>query len=285
MVSVSGNPPPISPSRPRRARRSACRISGGRRKSSCFLPHGQLTRSAPPKPVRSGTATRRSGDAGAEVIGISADSEGSHRRFADRLPPAVPSPQRLLRGGAGAVRRPEDVRAGPGPGWTYLIDREGIVRASSPRSSSPPGTSPRRFPPPSALRRLREAGVTPPRLPDGRSALRIRSFPASGVGRIILCRAGLDHRPAAALAAAAFFSTSARRGTPDVGEGRIEAQGLGLVGDRAVDLAAGFVDYGAEAVDRGLSGACRTAASASAIAAPRSPFRNRTRPRPSRLGQ
>ncbi len=66
-------------------------------------------------------------EAGAEVIGISSDSEGSHRRFAERLH----LPFRLLSDPKGVVRAKYDVPRTLGllPGRvTYVIDREGIVR-------------------------------------------------------------------------------------------------------------------------------------------------------------
>jgi len=65
--------------------------------------------------------------AGAEVIGISADSADSHRRFAARFR----LPFRLLSDGDGAVRARYGVPRTLGllPGRvTYLIDREGVVR-------------------------------------------------------------------------------------------------------------------------------------------------------------
>ncbi len=66
-------------------------------------------------------------DAGAEVIGVSSDSEESHRRFAEkhRLPFI------LLSDGNGAVRKRYGVPATFGllPGRvTYVIDKQGIVR-------------------------------------------------------------------------------------------------------------------------------------------------------------
>jgi thioredoxin-dependent peroxiredoxin len=66
-------------------------------------------------------------DAGVEVIGISSDSEASHRRFAKRLH----LPFRLLSDADGSVRALYDVPRTLGllPGRvTYVIDREGIVR-------------------------------------------------------------------------------------------------------------------------------------------------------------
>jgi peroxiredoxin Q/BCP len=66
-------------------------------------------------------------DAGAEVIGISADSEESHRGFSERLR----LPFRLLSDRDGSVRAlfgvPKTLGLIPGR-VTYLIDREGIVR-------------------------------------------------------------------------------------------------------------------------------------------------------------
>jgi peroxiredoxin Q/BCP len=64
-------------------------------------------------------------DAGAEVIGISADDAGSHQRFAQhhRLP------MLLLSDGDGQVRRLYGVSRGLFPGRvTFLIDKAGIVR-------------------------------------------------------------------------------------------------------------------------------------------------------------
>jgi peroxiredoxin Q/BCP len=66
-------------------------------------------------------------DAGAEVIGISADDGDSHRRFADRHH----LPMLLLSDPAGEVRSRYGVRTTLGilPGRvTFLIDRQGIVR-------------------------------------------------------------------------------------------------------------------------------------------------------------
>jgi peroxiredoxin Q/BCP len=66
-------------------------------------------------------------DAGAEVIGISADSEESHRSFADRLR----LPFRLLSDRDGSVRARYGVPRTLGlilGRVTYLIDREGIIR-------------------------------------------------------------------------------------------------------------------------------------------------------------
>ena len=66
-------------------------------------------------------------EAGAEVIGISADSADSHRRFIDRFR----LPFRLLADTDGAVRSrygvPRTLGLFPGR-VTYLIDRDGIVR-------------------------------------------------------------------------------------------------------------------------------------------------------------
>ncbi len=66
-------------------------------------------------------------DAGAEVIGISSDSERSHRAFADkhRLPFV------LLSDRGGKVRQAYGVPAALGmlPGRvTYVIDKEGVIR-------------------------------------------------------------------------------------------------------------------------------------------------------------
>lgn len=66
-------------------------------------------------------------EAGAEVIGISADDGDSHRRFADRHG----LPMLLLSDPAGEVRARYGVRTALGifPGRvTFLIDRQGIVR-------------------------------------------------------------------------------------------------------------------------------------------------------------
>ena len=66
-------------------------------------------------------------DAGAEVLGISADSETSHRLFASRcnLPyPLLSDPRGEVRARYGVART-----LGLFPGRvTYLIDRQGIVR-------------------------------------------------------------------------------------------------------------------------------------------------------------
>jgi peroxiredoxin Q/BCP len=66
-------------------------------------------------------------DAGAEVIGISSDSEGSHQSFARRwkLPYLLLSdPNGEVRGRYGVTRT-----LGVFPGRvTYLIDRDGFVR-------------------------------------------------------------------------------------------------------------------------------------------------------------
>jgi peroxiredoxin Q/BCP len=66
-------------------------------------------------------------DAGAEVIGVSADSPESHRRFAERLR----LPFRLLSDAGGSVRSRYGVSRTFGliPGRvTFLIDQQGIVR-------------------------------------------------------------------------------------------------------------------------------------------------------------
>jgi peroxiredoxin Q/BCP len=66
-------------------------------------------------------------EAGAEVIGVSADSADSHRRFAGRLQ----LPYTLLSDRGGAVRALYGVprTAGLFPGrTTFVIDRAGIVR-------------------------------------------------------------------------------------------------------------------------------------------------------------
>lgn len=66
-------------------------------------------------------------EAGAEVIGISADSVGSHRGFADRH--RLPFP--ILSDPGGAVRAaygvPKTLGLIPGR-TTYVIDRRGVVR-------------------------------------------------------------------------------------------------------------------------------------------------------------
>jgi len=66
-------------------------------------------------------------DAGAEVVGVSSDSTGSHIRFASRYK----LPFILLSDRAGEVRRrygvPNTMGNMPGRA-TYVIDREGIVR-------------------------------------------------------------------------------------------------------------------------------------------------------------
>ncbi|MFI5274060.1 MAG: peroxiredoxin [Ktedonobacterales bacterium] len=66
-------------------------------------------------------------EAGAEVIGISADSEASHHAFAERHH----LPFTLLSDPHGAVRKRYGVRAllGVMPGRvTFIIDRDGIIR-------------------------------------------------------------------------------------------------------------------------------------------------------------
>lgn len=66
-------------------------------------------------------------EAGAEVIGISSDSQSSHQRFAGRL--KLPFP--LLSDAKGEVRARYGVARTLGilPGRvTYLIDRDGIIR-------------------------------------------------------------------------------------------------------------------------------------------------------------
>lgn len=65
--------------------------------------------------------------AGAEVIGISSDSEGSHAQFASRFQ----LPFVLLSDAGGKVRRLYEVPATFGllPGRvTYVIDKEGVIR-------------------------------------------------------------------------------------------------------------------------------------------------------------
>jgi thioredoxin-dependent peroxiredoxin len=66
-------------------------------------------------------------DAGAEVIGVSADTPDSHRRFAERNR----LPFRLLTDSGGVVRSlygvPKTLGLLPGR-TTYLIDKQGIVR-------------------------------------------------------------------------------------------------------------------------------------------------------------
>jgi peroxiredoxin Q/BCP len=66
-------------------------------------------------------------DAGAEVIGVSSDSEASHQKFADKFK----LPFTLVADGGGAVRKRYGVPATLGllPGRvTFVIDRDGIVR-------------------------------------------------------------------------------------------------------------------------------------------------------------
>jgi peroxiredoxin Q/BCP len=66
-------------------------------------------------------------EAGAEVIGVSADSEASHRKFSDRNR----LPYRLLSDADGSLRTlygvPKTLGFIPGR-VTYLIDKQGIVR-------------------------------------------------------------------------------------------------------------------------------------------------------------
>ena len=87
-------------------------------------------------------------EAGAEVIGISADSADSHRRFIDRFR----LPFRLLADTDGAVRSrygvPRTLGLFPGR-VTYLIGRDGIVRhifssQIQPRRHVPEAPHPRR---------------------------------------------------------------------------------------------------------------------------------------------
>jgi peroxiredoxin Q/BCP len=66
-------------------------------------------------------------DAGAEVIGVSSDSEASHRKFADKHE----LPFVLLSDRGGAVRKKYGVPATLGllPGRvTFVIDKQGVVR-------------------------------------------------------------------------------------------------------------------------------------------------------------
>jgi peroxiredoxin Q/BCP len=66
-------------------------------------------------------------DAGAEVIGVSSDSEASHQKFADKFK----LPFRLVADGGGSVRKRYGVPATLGllPGRvTFVIDRDGVVR-------------------------------------------------------------------------------------------------------------------------------------------------------------
>jgi peroxiredoxin Q/BCP len=66
-------------------------------------------------------------DAGAEVIGVSSDSEASHRKFADKFK----LPFTLVADTDGAVRKRYGVPATLGllPGRvTFVIDRDGVVR-------------------------------------------------------------------------------------------------------------------------------------------------------------
>ena len=66
-------------------------------------------------------------EAGAEVIGISSDSEGSHQKFADKFK----LPFTLVSDAGGSVRKRYGVPATLGllPGRvTFVIDRAGVVR-------------------------------------------------------------------------------------------------------------------------------------------------------------
>ena len=66
-------------------------------------------------------------DAGAEVIGVSSDSEASHQKFAEKFK----LPFTLVADGGGAVRKRYGVPATLGllPGRvTFVIDRDGVVR-------------------------------------------------------------------------------------------------------------------------------------------------------------
>ena len=66
-------------------------------------------------------------DAGAEVIGVSSDSESAHRKFTEKFS----LPFTLLSDAGGAVRKRYGVPATLGvlPGRvTFVIDREGVVR-------------------------------------------------------------------------------------------------------------------------------------------------------------
>ena len=66
-------------------------------------------------------------DAGAEVIGVSSDSEASHQKFADKFK----LPFTLVADAGGSVRKRYGVPATLGllPGRvTFVIDRDGIVR-------------------------------------------------------------------------------------------------------------------------------------------------------------
>ena len=66
-------------------------------------------------------------DVGAEVIGVSSDSEASHQKFADKFK----LPFRLVADQSGAVRKRYGVPATLGllPGRvTFVIDRDGVVR-------------------------------------------------------------------------------------------------------------------------------------------------------------
>jgi peroxiredoxin Q/BCP len=66
-------------------------------------------------------------DAGALVIGISADSEESHRRFSERL--GLPFPILSDKGGAVRARFGVPKTFGLVPGRvTYVIDRNGVIR-------------------------------------------------------------------------------------------------------------------------------------------------------------
>jgi peroxiredoxin Q/BCP len=66
-------------------------------------------------------------DAGAEVIGVSSDSEASHQKFTEKFK----LPFTLVADGGGAVRKRYGIPATLGllPGRvTFVIDRDGIVR-------------------------------------------------------------------------------------------------------------------------------------------------------------
>ena len=66
-------------------------------------------------------------DAGAEVIGVSSDSEASHQKFSEKFK----LPFRLVADTGGAVRKRYGIPATLGmlPGRvTFVIDRDGIVR-------------------------------------------------------------------------------------------------------------------------------------------------------------
>ena len=122
-----GEPPLTSPSPPRAVKGSVFRTIKAGPKSSCSSIPGTT------RPVCSAEACsfrdrfQDFQDAGAEVIGISADSSDSHRRFAERLH----LPFILLSDPDGAVRAryrvPRTFGLIPGR-TTFLIDKNGIIQ-------------------------------------------------------------------------------------------------------------------------------------------------------------